>query len=79
MLTKLKQLSSRAKGKVFDTDRKLKMCGEKLYPSHHVKYLGVYLDEYLNWATHVNQLCVKLVKANAMLSKIHYFLNETIL
>ena len=55
------------------------MCGKKLYPSHHVKYLGVYLDEYLNWATHVNQLCVKLVKANAMLSKIRYFVNETTL
>ena len=25
--------------------------------------------EYLNWATHVNQLCVELVKANAMLSR----------
>ena len=55
------------------------MCGKKLYLSYHVKYLGVYLDEYLNWATHVNQLCVKLVKANAMLSKIHYFVNKTTL
>ena len=53
------------------------MCGEELYPSHQVKYLGVY--EYLNWATCVNQLCVKLVKANAMLSKICYFVNETTL
>ena len=33
-----------AKGKVFDTDLKLKMCGKNLYSSHHVKYLGVYLD-----------------------------------
>ena len=56
-------------GKVFDNDLKLKMCDKKLYPSHHVKCLGVYLDEYLNWAIHVNQLCAKLVKANAMLSK----------
>ena len=75
-VTKTEVVIFRAKGKVFDTDLKLKMCGKKLYPSHHVKYLGVYLDEYLNWATHVNQLCVKLVKANAMLSKIHYFVNE---
>ena len=30
----------------------------------YVKYLGVYIDEYLNWMT------VKLVKANAMLSKL---------
>ena len=50
------------------------MCGNKLCPPHHVKYLGVYLDECLNWATHVNQFCVKLVKANAMLCKICYLL-----
>ena len=55
------------------------MCGQKLYPSHHVKYLGVYLDEYLNWAIHVNWLCVKLVKANPVLTKICYFVNKTTL
>ena len=42
---------SRAKGKVFDTDLKLKMCVRNLYPSHHVKYLRVCLDKYINWAT----------------------------
>ena len=78
-VTKTEVVIFRAKGKVFDTDLKLKMCGKKLYPSHHVKYLVVYLDEYLNWATHVNQLCVKLIQANAMLSKICYFVNETTL
>ena len=69
-VTKTEIVIFRAKGKVFDTDLKLKMCGKKFYPSHHVKCLGVYLDQYLNWATHVNQLCVKLVKANVMISKI---------
>ena len=54
------------------------ICGKKLHP-HHVKYLGVYLDEYLNWATNVNQLCLKLVKANAIFSKVYYFVNETTL
>ena len=49
------------------------MRGKKQYPSHHVKYLGVYLDKYLNWAFNVNQLCVKQAKTNAMLSKIRYF------
>ena len=78
-VTKTDVVIFRAKGKVFDTDLKLKMCGKKLYPFHPVKYLGVYLDEYPNWATHVNQLCVKLVEANVMLSKICYFVNETIL
>ena len=79
MLPKLKQLSLELIGKVFDTDLKLKMCGKKVYPFHHVKYLGAHLDGYLNWATHVNGLCLKVVKANAMLSKICNFVNETTL
>ena len=54
------------------------ICGKKLHP-HHVNCLGVYLDEYLNLATNVNQLCLKLVKANAIFSKVCYFVNETTL
>ena len=45
-VTKTEVAIFRAKGKIFDTDLKLKMYGMKLYPSHHVKYLGVHLDEY---------------------------------
>ena len=46
-VTKTEVVIFRGKGKVFDTDIKLKMCGKKLYPCHNVKYLGVYLDEDL--------------------------------
>ena len=72
-MPKLKQLSLELN--VFDTGFETKMCGEKLYPSLHVKNLGVYIDEYLNCTTHVKkqhdaQLCLKIVKTNAMLSKI---------
>ena len=85
MLTNLSNVTKtgvvifRPKAKAFSTDLILKMCGKKLYPSHHVKYLRLYLDEFVNWVTYVNQLCVKLVKANTMLSKIQYFVNETTL
>ena len=53
------------------------MCGKKLYPSHHAKYLRAYLYEFVNWVTPVNQHCVKLVKAYAMLSETQYVVNET--
>ena len=46
-----------------------------MYPFYHGKYLGA----HLNWATHVNELCLKVVKTNAMLSKICNFVNETTL
>ena len=45
------------------------MCCKKLHPFHHMKYLEVYLYDYLDWTTHINQLCVKHVKGNVMLSK----------
>ena len=72
MLQKLKVVICRAKGEVFDTDLKLKMCGKKLCPSYHVKYLRVYLDEYLNWVTCVNQLCVKLSYNATILQNENY-------
>ena len=68
------QLSLQLKGKVFNTDLKFKMSSKKLLPSHHVKYLGVYIHEYWNWSTFVNQFCVKLIKANVMLLKIDILL-----
>ena len=67
------------KGRVIDTDLKLKLCGKKLFTSKSVKYLGVILDECLQWNFHINQLCLKLNKANAMLCKIRHYVNETTL
>ena len=49
---------------------------EKLQASSYVKYLGIYLDKYLDWAPHINHLSHKLVKANAMLCKLRHYLNE---
>ena len=67
-VTKTEVAIFRAESKVFDTDLKLKICGKKLYPSHHVKYLGACSDEYFNWETHVNQLYV-IQKFNILLMK----------
>ena len=53
-VTKTEVVIFRAKGKVFDTDLKLTIYCKTLYSSHHVKYLGVYINEYLSWTTHVN-------------------------
>ena len=66
-ITKLEVLIFKRKGRVFDADLKLKLCGKKLFTSKSEKYLGVILDERLQWDFHINQLCLKLNKANAML------------
>ena len=49
---------------------------KKLQASIYVKYLGIYLGQYLHWSPHVNHLSHKLVKANAMLCKLHHYVNE---
>ena len=40
----------RRKKKQLDCDLNLKLRGKKLKPSNYVRYLGIYLDEYLNWS-----------------------------
>ena len=42
---------------------------------NHVRYLGIYLDEYVNWSPHINHLSQKLVKVNAMLCILWHFVN----
>ena len=39
----------------------------------YVKYLGLCIDKYLSWNSHVLQLNKKLSRANGILSKLHYY------
>ena len=58
---------------------KIKMDGLRLYPSTHIKYLGVYIDETLNFNIHCNMLAQKLRRANGILSKArHYMSMQTV-
>ena len=40
-ITKTEVLIFKHKGRIFDTDLKLKLCGKKLFTSESAKYLGV--------------------------------------
>ena len=44
-----------------------------------MKYLGVYINDELNWKTHINFVCSKLKQANGALSKLRHFVSEKIL
>ena len=37
------------------------------------------IDENLNWKIHINEISTKLIKSNATLSKLRYFVNKNIL
>ena len=60
-------------GKRHDIIPCIKLSGQILTPSKWVKYLGVHLDEHLNWKNHVSTIATKLRRANGVISKIRHF------
>ena len=42
-----------------ETTLKLKLNGKRLYPTNSVKYLGMKIDENLNWHQQINNAAVK--------------------
>ena len=56
-------------------DIKIKINGQKIYPTSHIKYLGVFLDEFLDGSKHCTELEIKLRRLNGMLFKISQFLS----
>ena len=55
------------------------LSGKKNYPTANVNYLGVKTDQYLTWKHHINDVTVKLNRANALLFKIRKFFDDKIL
>ena len=65
----------KSKQKKFEDDLKIKLCGKRLYPTKTVKYLGVKIDANLSWQHHVNNLSIKLNRANALLFKMRKYVS----
>ena len=47
--------------------------------SKSVKYLGVHIDEHLNWKSHITNVAAKLRRANGAISKLRHFVLTKIL
>ena len=60
-------------------DLNIHLGGQKLNPSKTLKYLGVTIDEHLNWNSQISNICYKLRRANGALSRIRHFVNSSIL
>ena len=43
----------------------LKLCGKKLFPGESARYVGVMIDENLDWKKHVNDISYKQIRGNA--------------
>ena len=52
----------------------LRLNNKSLHESHHVKYLGILIDNKLNWKLHIDELTKTLGRAIGLLSKIRHFL-----
>ena len=63
----------KSKQKKFEGDSKIKWCGKRLYPTESVKYLGVKTDTNISWKYHVDDLSIKLNRANDFLFKIRKY------
>ena len=65
----------KSKRKQFNDTVKIELSGERIYPTASVKYLGVKIDQHLTWQHHINDLPVKLNRANTLLFKIRKFVD----
>lgn len=52
---------------------RIKLSGKILTPSRSVKYLGVHLDEHLNWKVHTSFVAINLRRANGAISKLRHY------
>ena len=71
--TKTEMIIFRKPGQKIPLNLNIRINGQRLYPTSSIKYLGIYLDEYLRGEAHINILQPKLRRANGMLSKIRHY------
>ena len=67
------------KQKITDFNTKIKLYGKILYPTESVRYLGAKIDNQLSWIAHINDIAIKLNRANALLFKIRDLVDSNIL
>ena len=59
-----------------ETTLKLELNGKRLCTTNSAKHLDTKIDENLNWHQQINNVAVKLNRANAMLSKVRHFVDK---
>ena len=64
---------------IVDADIKLSIGGKRIHPSSTIKYLGVYIDSNLGWKSQIDDVAIKLKRANGALSKIRHYVPQNIL
>ena len=56
-----------------------RISGQKIEISNRVKYLGIQIDQHLNWNEHIKNIIPKLTRAIGILSKIRHYVPKFLL
>ena len=78
-IAKIKVILLKVRHKAYDIELGLNLCIKTLNKTNLVRYIGIKIDENLNWASHVHGLASKLNRANSALSKLRHFVSSKIL
>ena len=63
------------KGKKCDTDTvKININGNEIKQVNFTTFLGIYIDEHLSWAQHIDYLSKQIARTVGILSKLKHFL-----
>ena len=69
----------RPKRKSMDFSLKIRLNGKQLYETNSLKYLDIRIDNKINWRARINDIALKLIKANAILYKVRDFADARVL
>ena len=76
---KTKIILFRAPRKPLTRKMNFRISGQRIKVKTCAKYLGIIIDEFLNWKSHFNVLRTKLGRSIGLLSKIRYFVSANLL
>ena len=74
--TKTELIFSRKPSEKIPDNIIIKLNGKKLDHTSHIKYLGGYLDEFLDGSAHCHELHVKLRRSIGILDKTKNYINQ---
>ena len=67
----------RPRQKTLPITRQIIIENNVLEQADNTKFLGVYIDQHLEWKTHVNFIAAKISKSVGLLYKAKYYLPST--
>lgn len=62
-----------------DTNGKIMITNEQIERVDEIKFLGVMLDNSLNWNAHINYICTKITKCCYVLRRLSNYINKAAL